>query len=109
MDPLDNGKLLTLSCDDLPWKPSAFAAGLFVKDVAVTGGLEMQIVRFEPGTRLPRHDHELPEFIYVLEGELIIAAQHLRRGWASVASPGSVHADVHSETGCTFVLVDRPL
>jgi hypothetical protein len=26
-----------------------------------------------------------------------------------VASVGSVHSDVHSETGCVFVLVDRPL
>jgi hypothetical protein len=26
-----------------------------------------------------------------------------------VASAGSVHPDVHSETGCVFVLVDRPL
>jgi len=106
---LDDGKLLCLSCDDLPWKTSAFAAGVSVKDVAVTGGLEMQIVRFEPGTQLPLHEHELPEFIYVLEGELIIAGQHLHQGWASIASPDSVHADVHSDTGCTFVLVDRPL
>ncbi len=106
---LEDGKLLCLSCDDLPWKPSTFAAGVFVKDVAVTGGLEMQIVRFEPGARLPLHEHELPEFIYVLEGELTVAGQHLRRGWASIASPGSVHADVHSDTGCIFVLVDRPL
>lgn len=45
----------------------------------------------------------------VLEGELIIAGQRLRGGWASVASPGSVHADAHSETGCMFMLVDRPL
>lgn len=109
MTELDDGKLLCLSCDDLPWKPSAFAAGVSVKDVVVTGGLEMQIVRFEPGTQLPLHAHELPEFIYVLEGELIIEGQHLPRGWASVASAGSVHADVHSDTGCIFVLVDRPL
>jgi anti-sigma factor ChrR (cupin superfamily) len=106
---LDDGKLLCLSCDDLSWKPSDFAAGVAVKDVAVSGGLEMQIVRFEPGARLPLHAHELPEFIYVLEGELSVAGQNLRRGWASIASPGSVHADVHSDTGCTFVLVDRPL
>jgi hypothetical protein len=26
-----------------------------------------------------------------------------------VASVGSVHSDVHSESGCVFVLVDRPL
>ncbi len=109
MTVLDNAKLLTLNCDDLPWKTSAFAKGLSVKDVAVTGGLELQLVRFEPGTRLPRHTHELPEFIYVLEGELIVAGQRLQRGWASIASPGSVHEDVHSDTGCVFVLVDRPL
>ncbi|MGA9853786.1 MAG: cupin domain-containing protein [Gammaproteobacteria bacterium] len=109
MNPLDHGKLVCLSCDDLPWKPSAFAVGVFVKDVAVTGGLEMQIVRFEPGARLPLHEHELPEFIYVLEGDVIIAGQHLSRGWASVASAGSVHTDVHSDSGCIFVLVDRPL
>ena len=109
MRQLDHAKLLTLSCNDLPWKPSAFAAGLSVKDVAVTDGLEMQLVRFEPGTYLPRHAHERAEFIYVLEGELIIAGQRLRPGWASVASPGSVHDDVHSDTGCIFVLVDRPL
>ena len=28
-------------------------------------------------------------------------------GWASVASAGSIHEDVYSETGCVFVLVDR--
>jgi hypothetical protein len=26
-----------------------------------------------------------------------------------VASVGSVHSDIHSETGCVLVLVDRPL
>jgi anti-sigma factor ChrR (cupin superfamily) len=82
---------------------------VFVKDVAVTDGLEMQIVRLEPDARLPLHTHECPEFIYVLEGELIIGDRRLSDGWASVASVGSVHPDVHSETGCVFVLVDRPL
>lgn len=109
MKELDKGNLLCLRCDDLPWKPSTFAAGVFVKDVAVTGGLEMQIVRFEPGARLPLHEHECPEFIYVLEGELIVAGRRLTSGSASIASLGSVHSDVHSETGCVFVLVDRPL
>ena len=106
---LEHDRLLCVRCDDLPWKSSTFASGVSVKDVAVAGDLEMQIVRFEPGTKLPVHMHEIPEFIYVLEGELCIADQTLGPGWASVASPGSVHSDVHSVTGCTFVLVDRPL
>lgn len=109
MNQLDDGKLLCLSCNELPWKPSTFVAGVSVKDVAVSGGFELQLVRFAPGARLPVHKHELPEFIYVLEGELTVAGNSLQRGSASIASPGSVHTDVHSDTGCIFVLVDRPL
>src|ERR1700753_676375 len=98
MNVLNSGQLLCVCCDELPWKPSTFAAGLLVKDVAVTNGLEMQIVRLEPGARIPIHTHECPEFIYVLEGELIIGGKRLGPGSASVASVGSVHSDVHSET-----------
>lgn len=109
MNDLEPGGLFSANCDDLPWTPSTFAPKVFVKDVAVAGGFELQIVRLEPGARLPVHTHELPEFIYVLEGELLLAGQRLTRGCASVASAGSVHSDVHSETGCVFVLVDRPV
>jgi quercetin dioxygenase-like cupin family protein len=109
MNELDAGQLFYVRCDELSWKPSTFAAGLFVKDVAVTNGLEMQIVRMEPGARIPLHMHECPEFIYVLEGELILGGQRLGPGSASVASVGSIHSDVHSESGCVFVLVDRPV
>ena len=91
----------------LPWRPSTFTAGVSVKDVATTDGLEMQIVRFDPGARFPIHTHERPEFIYILEGELIQAGRRLGAGWASVSTIGSVDDDVHSETGCVFVLVDR--
>jgi hypothetical protein len=93
--------------DDLPWRPSTIATGVFVKDIAVTAGWEMQIVRFEPGARFPAHTHSEPEFLFILEGELIQAGRRLGPGWASVASPGSVDAEVYSETGCVFVLVDR--
>ena len=93
----------------MAWKASTFGPGLFVKDVAVTAGVEMQLVRLEPGARLPLHTHEAPEFIYVLEGEVTIGGQQLSPGWASIAAIGSVHADVHSGTGCVFLLVDKPL
>jgi len=93
--------------DDLAWRPSRMAAGIFVRDVAATDGWEMQIVRVEPGARFPVHTHAGPEFLYVLEGELVQAGRRLGPGWASVASAGTVDEGVHSETGCTFVLVDR--
>jgi anti-sigma factor ChrR (cupin superfamily) len=81
--------------------------GVFVKDVAVTGGWEMQVVRFEPGARAPVHTHEGPEFLFSLEGDLTQAGRRMGPGWASVASAGTIDDDVYSETGCVFVLVDR--
>ena len=107
MNMLERGASMCVDTDDLPWRPSAFAPGVFVKDIAATDGWEMQVVRFEPGARFPIHRHERPEFVFILQGELVQAGQRLRPGWASVASTGSVDEDVHSETGCVFVLVDR--
>jgi anti-sigma factor ChrR (cupin superfamily) len=99
--------LRSVNTVDLLWRPSTFAPGVFVKDIATTDGWEMQIVRFEPGARVPLHTHERPEFLFILEGELVQAGRRLGPGWASVAGAGSVDEDVHSDTGCTFVLVDR--
>jgi anti-sigma factor ChrR (cupin superfamily) len=107
MSVLEPGAVRCVQTDDLPWRPSTMAPGVSVTDIAVTAGWEMQLVRFEPGARFPVHTHEQPEFLFILEGELVQAGRRLGRGWASVASPGSVDADVYSEAGCVFVLVDR--
>lgn len=96
-----------VNTDDLPWRPSTFTKGVSVKDVATTEGLELQVVRFDAGARFPIHTHERPEFIFILEGELIQAGRRLGPGWASVSGVGSVDDDVRSATGCVFVLVDR--
>jgi anti-sigma factor ChrR (cupin superfamily) len=100
-------EIKSVNTDGLPWRPSAFAAGVFVKDIATTDGWEMQLVRFEPGARFPIHTHQRPEFVFILEGELVQDGRRLRPGWASVASAGSVDEDVRSDTGCVFVLVDQ--
>ncbi len=107
METIERGVAKSFNTDDLPWRPSTFASGVFVKDVAVTAGLEMQMVRFEPGAHFPTHTHEFPEFLLILEGELIQGGRRLGPGWATVSSAGSVDVDVHSETGCVFVLVDQ--
>ena len=86
---LERGEVSCVNTADLPWRPSSFAAGVFVRDIAVTDGWEMQVV------------------VFILEGELVQAGRRLGPGWASVASAGSVDEDVRSDTGCVFVLVDR--
>ena len=107
MGELKSASFYAVNSGDVPWRPSTMASGVFVKDIAITAGWEMQLVRFEPGARFPIHTHEHPEFLFILEGELVQAGNRLGPGWASVASPGSVDADVYSDTGCIFVLVDR--
>jgi len=99
--------ILSVNVADLPWRPSTVASGVFVKDIAVRDGWEMQLVRCEPGARFPLHRHERPEFLFILEGELVQAGRRMGAGWASVADAGTIDEDVHSETGCVFVLVDH--
>ncbi len=106
---LDRGEIFFQQPDEMVWKPSTFAKGLSVKDIAIAGELEMQFVRMEAGAKIPVHTHELPEFIYILQGELIIAGQVLNAGCVSIAAPGSEHLDVHTIHGCTFLLVDKPV
>lgn len=104
---LVSGDFTQALISDLPWRPSSFAQGVSVKDVAVSDGFEMQLVRFEPGASFPVHKHQGPEFIFVIEGELVQAGRRLTAGWASVARAGSIDENVHSKIGCTFLLVDR--
>ncbi|MEO5943026.1 MAG: cupin domain-containing protein [Ferruginibacter sp.] len=109
MKTLSQGETFFVQTDEVAWKPSTFANGLSVKDISTTGGLEMQFVRMEAGAKIPAHTHELPEFIYILEGELIIADKVLTTGCVSISAPGSQHLDVHTVHGCTFLLVDKPV
>lgn len=91
--------------DSTPWHASTFAPGVEVKDLGAANGRSMQLVRFPPGTVFPTHKHAGPEFVYVLEGELIQNGQRLGRGWASVSQAETVDDDVKSETGCMFLIV----
>ena len=87
------------------WRASTFAAGVEVKDLGAANGRAMQLVRFPPGAIFPPHEHAGPEFVYIIEGELIQNGNRMGRGWASVASAGTVDGDVRSETGCIFLIV----
>ncbi len=88
-----------------PFRASTFAEKVCVKDLGTVEGRSMQLVRFEPGAAFPVQTHRGPEFVYILEGELIQRGRRLGPGWASVAASGSVDDDVRSDCGCTFLTV----
>ncbi len=87
------------------WRPSSFAAKVHVKDLGMADGRFMQLVRYEPGARFPAHRHDGPEFIYVLEGELLHHGRRLGPGWARVAPTGTSDEEIRTETGCVFLTV----
>jgi hypothetical protein len=82
MNVVERGTAHAVNSDDLRWRPSAVAQGVSVKDLG-------------------------PEFLFVLEGELVQNGRRLGPGWASVSAVGSVDEEVYSEMGCVFVLVVR--
>ena len=89
----------------IPWRKSKFADGVDVKDMGASDGQAMQLVRCEPGARFPWHRHAGPEFIYVIEGEVIQRGRRLGSGDAGIAPAGTEEDDFASETGATFLIV----
>jgi anti-sigma factor ChrR (cupin superfamily) len=86
------------------WQDSKLAAGVAVKKLGKADGRAMQLVRFEPGAVFPTHQHDGPEFIFMLEGEAIQNGQVLTAGWAGVAEQGTADVLFRSDKGCLFLL-----
>jgi anti-sigma factor ChrR (cupin superfamily) len=89
----------------IPWRPSTFAKGVDVKDLGTTDGLAMQLVRFEPGAAFPPHVHTGPEFIFLIDGEIIQNGQTLKAGWSCVAAVGTRDMEFRSAAGCVLLIV----
>lgn len=101
---IGNGFLASNS-NDIPWRKSIFAEGVFVKDLGSSNGQSIQLVRFDPGATFPWHRHTGPEFLYVIEGEVTQHGVRLGPGYAGVAATGTEEDDFVSETGATFLTV----
>ena len=63
------------------------------------------LVRLDPGTDYPAHEHAEAEELYLLHGELKIDDRTLYAGDFIRAEAGSIDHRVWSETGCTCVLL----
>ncbi len=96
---------LTMNTDDIAWRASSFAEGVFVKDLGHADGYALQMVRFNPGAKFAPHLHEKAEFMYILDGELMQNNQVLKSGYFSISQIGTSDTDVYSEIGCTFIIL----
>ncbi|HWU54062.1 MAG TPA: cupin domain-containing protein [Rhizomicrobium sp.] len=96
-----------------PWSEPEWeqvAPGIECKLLATDAEKERvsMLVRLAPGTSYPAHTHAGMEELHLLNGELWIDRRKLFPGEYHHAAPGSDDIDVHSETGCTCLLVTSP-
>jgi anti-sigma factor ChrR (cupin superfamily) len=93
-----------MRASDGDWQ--AFSPGVQMKLLFTDSqtGRVTALVRMEPGTHLPRHQHLMVEELFVLEGDCHIASdQVLHAGDYFRAQGGSLHGATYTEAGTTFL------
>jgi len=96
----------TVRGDEGRWAPLPFP-GVRVKTLSVDEERHTAtiLMMFDPGARLPEHDHHGEEQAFVVSGSCRIGSVHLRQGDFHRAGAGSHHGDVVSDEGCVLLLV----
>ena len=89
-----------------PWEPTA-RPGVHVKPLSVDPARRYvtMLVRMDPGSSYPGHLHAGVEECFVLEGELRVGEEVLRRGDYQRAEEGSEHGVQWTEKGCLLLIV----
>jgi gentisate 1,2-dioxygenase len=86
---------------DTPWR-SLPSPGVQVRPLL---GAKTLLVRMQSGAVYPSHEHRLAEQCFVLEGSLVDSSGTTAFAGDFVCMPaGSTHGEIHTETGCTFLI-----
>lgn len=92
----------TTRAGDGKWHP--LCAGVDVQPLFDDGHTLTWLARFQPGGRLPAHDHVGPEESFVLHGSCYLGNELLNQGDRQFAADGSHHDEVFSPAGCTLLI-----
>lgn len=84
-----------------------FVPGVTVKPLSVDVERDTAtiLMMFEPGARVPAHDHAGAEDSFVISGSCRIGESHLLKGDFHHADAGTSHAEIVSDEGCVLLLV----
>ena len=63
------------------------------------------LMMFEPGARVPSHDHAGAEDSFVISGSCRIGESYLLKGDFHHADAGTTHGEIVSDEGCVLLLV----
>lgn len=70
----------------------------------VAADVQITLMRFEPGGRIPGHAHRRDEECYVIEGEVLVGSHLVRAGDFHLARAGGQHPDLFSSGGALVML-----
>lgn len=93
----------------LPWKP--FQPGVDIYRLYEDGetGANAALLRFQPGGRVPLHEHTGYEHIFVLSGSQVDENSEAATGSLIINPPGTSHS-ILSETGCIVLAIyEKPV
>jgi quercetin dioxygenase-like cupin family protein len=76
-----------------------------LKMLGLIGNRAFTLSRFDAGHSGKLHHHENPEFLYVLEGDLVSQGVEMAAGHAYAAAPGTTHDEFRTTGGCTVLVV----
>lgn len=68
-------------------------------------GVEMYLVRCEPGARIAGHHHKSVEQVFVLEGNFVMNGVSFSAGDGQFAAANTDHPEIFSENGCLLLIV----
>lgn len=93
----------------LAWKP--FQKGVEIYQLYSNGdaGPRAALLRFQPGGRVPLHEHTGFEHIFVLSGSQVDENSRAEAGMLIVNPPGTSHS-ILSEQGCIVLAIyEKPV
>jgi quercetin dioxygenase-like cupin family protein len=99
-----NGKIV-VSARDGGWEPSRIPGVSFrLLHPAKERNAGTFLVKMEPGTRYPPHEHPGGEEVFVVAGSMTVGGEDLSDGDYLYTPPGGAH-DASTTNGCVFLVV----
>ena len=97
-------ELTRINAMDRKWAPLSYGIGVSLSPLLPNGrGGGSALLRFDPKSKFPAHDHPGGEEVYVIEGSLRVGSHTLQAGDYLWTPPGGIH-DAESEHGCVIFL-----
>ncbi len=92
---------------DIDWAPWGSRGDAKAKLIASADGYNVVLVVAEPGYGTDRHVHDFAEFVYVIGGTMRAQGHVLGPGDAYAAAAGSVHTELRTDGGATFLSISK--